>query len=116
MPLTAVPAEDDFSTISFDEPVSAPAAPQQPVVETPPPVPPVVPEPEPIAAAVPQPAPAPAAPAATAASATLDEAQLKALLSTVSREMIERIVWEVVPDLAETIIKEEIRKLKAGTA
>jgi len=116
MPITAAPAEDDFSTISFDETVSAPAAPQQPVVEIPPPVPPVVPEPESIAAAVPQPAPVPAAPAVTAVPASLDEAQLRTLLSTVSREMIERIVWEVVPDLAESIIKEEIRKLKAGTA
>jgi hypothetical protein len=30
--------------------------------------------------------------------------------------LIEKIVWEVVPDLAETIIREEIRKLKAGIA
>jgi hypothetical protein len=59
--------------------------------------------------------PQPAAPAATA-TGSLDEAQLRALLSTVSREVIERIVWEVVPDLAEIIIKEEIRKLKAGIA
>jgi CheY-like chemotaxis protein len=28
-----------------------------------------------------------------------------------SREVIERVVWEVVPDLAETIIREEIRRL-----
>jgi hypothetical protein len=28
-----------------------------------------------------------------------------------SRDVIERIVWEVVPDLAETLIKEEIRRL-----
>jgi CheY-like chemotaxis protein len=28
-----------------------------------------------------------------------------------SREVIEKVVWEVVPDLAETIIKEEIRRL-----
>ena len=51
-----------------------------------------------------------------AAPATIDEAQLKALLSNVSREIIEKIVWEIVPDLAERIIKEEIRKLKAGIA
>ncbi|HEX2675533.1 MAG TPA: response regulator [Polyangiales bacterium] len=31
-----------------------------------------------------------------------------------SREVIEKVVWEVVPDLAETIIKEEIRRLTAG--
>jgi CheY-like chemotaxis protein len=60
-------------------------------------------------------APEPAAPA-VAPAGPLDEAQLKSLLSSVSREVIERIVWEVVPDLAETIIKEEIRKLKAGIA
>jgi CheY-like chemotaxis protein len=28
-----------------------------------------------------------------------------------SREVIERVVWEVVPDLAEALIKEEIRRL-----
>jgi hypothetical protein len=28
-----------------------------------------------------------------------------------SREVIERVVWEVVPDLAETLIREEIRRL-----
>ena len=30
-----------------------------------------------------------------------------------SREVIERVVWEVVPDLAETIIREEIKRLTA---
>jgi hypothetical protein len=29
----------------------------------------------------------------------------------IAREVIERIVWEVVPELAETIIREEIAKL-----
>jgi hypothetical protein len=28
--------------------------------------------------------------------------------------VVERVVWEVVPDLAETIIKEEIRRLTAS--
>ncbi len=42
------------------------------------------------------------------------EEQLRAILSQLSREVIEKIVWEVVPDLAETIIREEIRKLKEG--
>lgn len=44
------------------------------------------------------------------------EEQLRVLLSQISREVIERIVWEVVPELAETLIKEEIRKLKQGIA
>jgi CheY-like chemotaxis protein len=70
-------------------------------------------------------APTAAAPAAAAAPAGsegrgealltgLTEADLKAALSKISREVIERIVWEVVPDLAEVLIKEEIRKLREG--
>lgn len=70
----------------------------------------------PAPAATVQPEPVAEAAAVTAIPATvaLDEEQLRALLASVSREVIERIVWEVVPDLAETIIKEEIRKIKAG--
>lgn len=124
-PETPVPpatsfAEDDFSSISFDEPVAAPATVVQP------PVPPVVeevsfaPPVTPAATVMPPVTESVAAPVAAAAvasgPATLDEAQLKTLLSSVSREVIERIVWEVVPDLAEAIIKEEIRKLKSGIA
>jgi hypothetical protein len=30
-----------------------------------------------------------------------------------SREVVEQVVWEVVPVLAETIIKEEIKRLTA---
>ncbi len=76
-------------------------------------------------AAAPAPAPAPAAAVATAAaSATngsgdlaaklsglgLDASQVQAVLA-LSREVVEQVVWEVVPVLAETIIKEEIRRL-----
>jgi CheY-like chemotaxis protein len=39
--------------------------------------------------------------------------QVSAVLA-LSREVIERVVWEVVPELAETLIKEEIRRLTAG--
>jgi CheY-like chemotaxis protein len=39
--------------------------------------------------------------------------QVVAVLA-LSREVVERVVWEVVPDLAETIIKEEIRRLTAS--
>lgn len=48
------------------------------------------------------------------AVAALTEEQLKAALSAASKEVIERIVWEVVPDLAEALIKEAIRKIKDG--
>jgi hypothetical protein len=39
--------------------------------------------------------------------------QVAAVLA-LSREVIERVVWEVVPELAETMIKEEIRRLTSG--
>lgn len=32
----------------------------------------------------------------------------------ISRDVIERVAWEVVPDLAEAIIKDEIRRLTSG--
>jgi CheY-like chemotaxis protein len=40
----------------------------------------------------------------------LTDAQVSAVLS-LSREVIEKVVWEVVPVLAETIIKEELKRL-----
>jgi hypothetical protein len=40
----------------------------------------------------------------------LSPAQVEAVLA-LSREVVERVVWEVVPQLAETMIKEEIARL-----
>ncbi|MFI5308280.1 MAG: PleD family two-component system response regulator [Polyangiales bacterium] len=40
----------------------------------------------------------------------LNQEQIKGVLA-LSRDVIERVVWEVVPDLAETLIREEIRRL-----
>jgi CheY-like chemotaxis protein len=40
----------------------------------------------------------------------LNAEQIQGVLS-LSRDVIERVVWEVVPDLAETMIREEIRRL-----
>lgn len=68
--------------------------------------------------------PVQARPAAAAAAATngsgqfaekleglgLDSDQVQAVLA-LSREVVEQVVWEVVPVLAETLIKEEIRRL-----
>jgi len=88
------------------------------------------------AQAAPKPAQAPAAPApqpqaarapvAKVAAATsaaspmaaklgglgLDATQLEAILA-LSREVVEQVVWEVVPEIAEAIIREEIRRLTA---
>jgi hypothetical protein len=56
-----------------------------------------------------------AAPVAVApAPVALTEDQLRAAIMAVSKDVIERIVWEVVPDLAETLIKEAIRRIKEG--
>jgi CheY-like chemotaxis protein len=40
----------------------------------------------------------------------LNDAQVSAVL-TLSREVIEKVVWEVVPVLAETMIREELKRL-----
>lgn len=93
-------------TLVFGESGPAPAAPPRP------------------AAAAPAPAPAAAAPAASAAVSGavngalagklgglgLTPQQADAVLA-LSREVVERVVWEVVPQLAEALIKEEITRL-----
>ena len=50
----------------------------------------------------------------TATPATVTEDQLRNVLAGASKEVIERIVWEIVPDLAEIMIKEAIRKIQEG--
>jgi len=40
----------------------------------------------------------------------LTPAQIDGVLA-LSREIVERVVWEVVPSLAETLIKEELARL-----
>jgi len=68
-------------------------------------------EPAPVAE---QPAAAAVVPVATAIPAALTEEQLREALAAASKDVIERIVWEIVPDLAEVLIKEAIRKIKEG--
>lgn len=71
----------------------------------------------------------PAAPALTAAAAEaqvqgLSEADLTRIVERVAGEVIEklagaileRMAWEVVPDLAESLIREEIRKIRDNVA
>jgi CheY-like chemotaxis protein len=133
LPITAKPTQGSMGqrsgTLVFGQPVqvaqapvvtgipAAPAAPAQPaapVFTTP-----VAPPP---AAAAPPHAPAAAAPAAAAAAATnghfstrlgelgLTAEQVQAVVA-LSREVVEKVVWEVVPQLAESMIKEEIARL-----
>lgn len=109
--------------------IKTPAAPPPPAPAAPParpapPAPPVT-----VAHAAPPPPPEPPAPpsppaalvseaADSAASHVLGKAaglgltaDQAAAITKLTREVVERVVWEVVPDLAETIIREEIRRL-----
>ena len=109
------PVEEPFSfepeaadrTIPFVTKAAEPVAPIEPVI-------PAAPVQAQGATVFQAQAPDAAPPAGPPATFALSEADLVAALSKVSRELIERIIWEVVPDLAEVLIKEEIRKLKAG--
>jgi CheY-like chemotaxis protein len=68
-----------------------------------------------LAAAAPAAPAAPiAAPPAVYGEPTLSEEQLASIVTRISRDIIEKIAWEVVPDLAETLIRDEIRKIKEG--
>jgi CheY-like chemotaxis protein len=101
---------------------AAPApAPAKVDAPAPAPAPAKVEAPAPAPAKVEAPAPAPAPQAAVAAAVSdklapkldglgLTPAQADAVLA-LSRDVIERVVWEVVPQLAETLIKEEIARL-----
>ena len=94
------------------EPAPAPAAPS-PISSAP------IPEPQ-------APAPAPTAPAAAAAPASnggsngsgaLDDATIDRIAQRVAEligdSVLREVAWEVVPDLAEVVIKERIRELES---
>jgi len=80
----------------------------------------------PVAAPVPEVVTTPAvaaepAPAAVAQAAVVDVSERLAqagvsggAVDAATREIIERVVWEVVPELAETIIREELARLLAN--
>lgn len=106
-----VPVSEDAFGLE-EEIVETPVVEEPPVVEeTVPPVAPPVTEPT---VETPTPPVAAAAPASVPASGGMTEGQLSAAVSEVSREIIEKIAWEVVPELAETLIKEEIKRLKGA--
>jgi CheY-like chemotaxis protein len=101
--------------VGMDTPLSAVEAPHP--IAAPVPLPAAVPAHTPAHAHVAAPASAPAAPppaemaAVRAPAADGGEAALKLALSQASREVIERIVWEVVPQLAEVIVREHVERL-----
>jgi CheY-like chemotaxis protein len=138
LPITAKPTQGSMGqrsgTLVFGQPVQVG---QAPVVTGIPAAPAAPPPAAPVAASAPTPtpipAPAPAAPAPAAATAGaggagaasgavnghftarlgelgLTAEQVQAVVA-LSREVVEKVVWEVVPQLAESMIKEEIARL-----
>ncbi len=140
-PAAAPPPKPAAAPAAAPTPAPAPVAPPKPVAAAPSVARtqaygghPSTPKPAPAAPAparAPAPAPAPAAapapaPAAAAAAATRGNGALAGKLAdlglspeqvdgvlALSREVVEQVVWEVVPQLAETLIQEEIRRLTA---
>lgn len=109
-PVAAKPAAAPAVSRAPAAPVAAPAKPVAPVA----------------AAPVAKPMTSPAAKPSVGAAVTAPSGELAGKLAglglsadqvagvlTLSREVIEQVVWEVVPDLAETIIREEIARLTA---
>jgi hypothetical protein len=118
-PAPAAPrADDDWSDVDMGEPDGTPARPD-PLGRDAAPAPraPIELPPDEVAAPELAPmhefVPAPSATGHAPVAATVDggEAVLREALSKASREVIERIVWEVVPELAETIIRENLDRL-----
>ncbi|MBV9493510.1 MAG: hypothetical protein JOZ54_04640, partial [Acidobacteria bacterium] len=75
----------------------------------------------PAAAAAPAPAPVAEAPAAAAATSTgtgdLTDEQIdriaRRVVQLMSDQVVRNIAWEVIPDLAEMVVKERIRQLES---
>ena len=107
-PLMAESAEPPVATMPDDtEPPPITAVedvvePDEPAVETPPPPPPVAPQP------------------VAVGSAELSDAQLDALADKVAERLVEKlgdgalreIAWQVVPELAEAMVKKRIYQLE----
>jgi CheY-like chemotaxis protein len=114
--------------VAMPQPPPVSAQPQAPKAASavPRPAPATAPASERHIKSVPPPKPKSSAPAIPAAAAAmgggmsadqlanlgLSPAQVEAVMA-LSRDVVERVVWEVVPVLAETLIKEEIRRLTA---
>jgi CheY-like chemotaxis protein len=113
-PAWSAPAEEPVETAPADEPAAAwiePAA-QEPAAAIEP-----EPEPEPVPAFAPA-APVIAAAAASLGTGELTQAQIDAIARRVvemmSDEVVRKIAWEVVPELADMIVRDRIRELEGA--
>jgi CheY-like chemotaxis protein len=89
-------ADDDWSDVSTGEVALRPPPPS---IRRDPPAPIAPPSAQPVA------------PPAVAGPADGGESALRLALSQASREVVERIAWEVVPQLAEVILREHVERL-----
>ncbi len=110
---TPTAQEQTFGDVIFEDEIATPAPPAFSAASGP-----VFTAPSPVFAASPVPetpfVEEMTAPAAISPTISLTEGQLKAAITAASKDVIERIVWEVVPDLAEVLIQEAIRRIKEG--
>jgi hypothetical protein len=116
-------APDDFS---FAEALLQPEAVAAPSIQVEPaPVSPaVMPLPLPVVEVAPPVGVVPSEAGAATSVGTLSDAQLDLIVervagvvvSRLTGTLLEKIAWEVVPDLAETMIKEELRKIREAVA
>ena len=53
---------------------------------------------------------------AEAAISRIDDARLESIIREVVEKRVEKIAWEVVPELSEILIKAAIEKIKGGGA
>ena len=111
---TSIPKAEPTPTPVPTPDVAEPTPVPTPDVAEPTPVPmPDVAEPTPVPTPdVAEPTPTPT-PMAASPLGEMDAAMREAILK-ICREVIEKVVWEVVPDLAERIINEELDRLVAG--
>ncbi len=116
------PVEVDVWALT-DEPSAPPPRlpPRSPPPRLPPPVAPARTASVPAAPSAPEALPAMAQAVATAAAGEvvdrlpdLPQGLSREELLTLARSVIEEVVWEVVPDLAETLIREELSRLLAA--
>lgn len=103
-----------FPRMSFDDLQQMASTPSSPAAEEAPfTAPPAQPEPEPIKAA---PSEA-AAPAYAPGGGDLTEDQIdriaRRVVQLMSEELVRNIAWEVIPDMAEMVVKERIRQLES---
>ena len=102
VPNIALPEVDDSLEIAFDEPKPGKSkAPNAPFAMPPPSA----------AAPAPQAAPAPTSGTLSSEETAKIEQMIREEVHLVCREIVEKVAWEVIPELAENLIKKELQKV-----